>query len=400
MARQNPEVLLKNSLSNAKLNDGFIDVDTINFDPLYKIVDLKLYDSAIDWPFFWNMLITSAFKVSDFNRESRAMTAAEKDKVITDIHKLASGIPYIYKFYYQLPDDYCGGLQDLDSIKIIEVDQKRFNQFKSKNEVKGQGLAKALREQMFGDNIPKVGEKYLYIEDKGLVRTGEYAFLESNYSPDRLVGLYYSLHVVFGTLATNSIRRHSPTPRVFKLDDKYNSNFKNPLKASRATTLSFKNDKDRINAVNSLFKDISKKQSAKNKENARIQLCNALYWYLEFLNNEDWSLQLVFLVSVVDSLFPTRKHSITNSNIVPTISEKAPVIAETISKTESDRENCIKHIEKLFNARHEVIHGKIEIHGYSKATSTEKAEYKDLISQSEQLIRDYVVSRIKRFIAS
>lgn len=392
--------LLTEALSDAVLSDGLIDTDSIKFEPLREIIDKSLYDSAIDWSFFWNIFITSTLYIHDYEKQTRKLTQTEIEGVVNKVDSLASSVPHKYVFYYKLPENYPSGTQDLDVISIVKVNKKLSNLIENMNPVKGGGLAEVIGKLHFGQNLPKLGEIYIRIEDQGLVRSSEFAYLESNYSPDRLVGLFYALHVIFRTARTDSIRRHQPTPLVFDSAHQYVANFKNPLKYAQAATISFTDDATSINAVNALFTELSTIQENQINEAARIQLCNALFWYFEFLNNDEWSLQLVFLVSVIDSLFPTRRSKVINRTIVPTVSEKAPLIAAVVSENEAEKDKQIFTIEKLFNSRNDVIHGKLEIHGYSKATSKDKAQYKELIQSSEEIIREYLISRVKRYLAS
>lgn len=250
------------------------------------------------------------------------------------------------------------------------------------------------------EKLPSKNEIYLVVTDKGLVKTGEHAFLESNYSPDRLAGMFYSLHVLADNVIANGYRRHNPTPRVYMSSHEYVSNFVSPLKSSKAETLEFVGDKKSIDEMNTIFAKLIDPYSDKNKENARIQLCNSLYWYMEYLNASDWSLQCVFLVSAVDSLFPPRVNMATNGKTTPSVNEKAPMIADAASFTEGEKQENTATIEKLFSLRNEVIHGKIEIQGFNKTKKKENATNKATIESSEGLLKLYLHKRLNRLTAS
>lgn len=131
-----------------------------------------------------------------------------------------------------------------------------------------------------------------------------------------------------------------------------------------------------------------------------MQLCNSLYWYIEFLNNEETSLQLVFLVSAFDSLFPPRHHTVfKNKQITPTVLEKAPLIAEVASSSQNELKIYLETIEKLFEERNKVIHGKVEIHGYRKGVKKQNEDIVKLVTESTQIYEEYLKKRILKFIS-
>jgi hypothetical protein len=335
--------------------------------------------------------------VSDFNdRLSRPLTTTEKEAIAKDVHMVLSNVPYNYSFYYRLPSNYPGEFKKLTkNIEIRLITQKEAEELTPK--LSGTPLEQALGKRDNEQNIPQINKPYILIKDMGLVKTGTLAYLESRYTPDRLIGIYYSLQILCGTLDTYHYARHYYTPKVFGEDKKFVANYPNPLRDGRAEMLSFVGTSQEVNDLNTSFIKLVSPVDSVNDEKARVQICNALYWYLEFLNTSDVSLQVVFLVSAIDSLFPTRNHTITHRVISLTSDDKSSIIAEMVSENEQTKSENINSLEILFQRRNHTIHGEVEIHGLSKAKIKETKQYQQLVDTCEQLFISYMRTRLKRF---
>jgi hypothetical protein len=397
MAKEPPLSLLKQCLSDAHLKGGMINVKSLKLDNLSQIIKNKSYDQGVDYQILWDTLFSKSLKVTDFqNRTSRPLTEVEKETIAKSTDDQLSNIPYKYTFYYRLPDNYPGEYKKLTAnFEIKGITQELVDQLTPK--ITEKGLAGALRKSEIEEHIPVVGKPYIVIKDKGYIRTGALAFLESRYTPDRLVGLYYSLQAVGGFLDTYHYARHYYTPKVYADNNKFIANYPNPLRNGRAEMITFTGSGDEVNNVNELFTKLITTQGDKEEEKARVQICNALYWIMEFLNAGELSLQSVFLVSAIDSLFPTRNHTVTNRMISLTSDDKSSIIAEVIADSEKEKVNNIQVLEKLFEKRNLTIHGQIEIHGFSKSKMKETRENRQIVEYSERIFRNYIITRLQRY---
>lgn len=401
MSKKNPENLLKEFVKNAALKDGLVDTDTLDFDKHREILNDNLYDDGIDWDLLWNVIFNQLLKYHDWKDQNKQLSDEEKAEFAASAHKFLSGVPFKYGFYFKLPDGYPLQAEKLsENISIFKSDQKFVDSQKKINPMSD--FDKMLRgnKQSSNSQILTPDQFYLLIHDSGLVITGKKAFLESSYSPDRIFGIFLAVHLITENLKTDKLARDNPTAMVYDSSGRYRANFVSPIRSSKAEHLEFLDKKEGSKFANKVFLELVTHQTDKNLESARVQLCNSLYWYIEFLNNEETSLQLVFLVSAFDSLFPPRQHSVfKNKQITPTVLEKAPLIAEVASSSQNELKDYLQTIEKLFEERNKVIHGKVEIHGYRKGVKKQNEDTVELVTEAVQIYEKYLKKRILKFIS-
>lgn len=400
MSKKNPEKLLREFVNDAVLKDGLVDSDTLNFDKYREIINTKLYDEGIDWDIFWNVIFNHLLKYHDWENKNKALTDDQKNEFASLVHKFLGGVPYKYAFYFKLPDNYPLKPEKLNKdISIIKTDQAFIDAQEKLNPASDfdkmiHGNKQASNHQLLSPN-----KSYMLINDRGLVITGKNAFLESSYSPDRIFGIFLAVHLITENLRADKLARDNQTTKVYDDSGKYRANFVSPIKASRAEHLEFYKKVETTKMANKVFVQLITHQKDKHLESARIQLCNSLYWYVEFLNSEETSLQLVFLVSAFDSLFPPRQHSVFKKRqVTPTAQEKAPVIAEVASNSQLEIQTYLEIIEKLFDERNKVIHGKVEIHGYRKSAKRQNNDTVELVNDAQRLFERYLKRRIAKFV--
>lgn len=383
------------------MEDAIIDTNSLNFDAFHQILSDKVYDEGIDSDLLWSIIIGRLFRYRDDDNPKRALTNEEKDDFVDRADKFLSGVPFDYDFYFRLPEKYPLDAKKISkNITIIKADQEFVDKQEKINPPDSFDSILRRGAQQHNHRLLNVGRFYLKIEDKGLVITGRKAFLESTYSPDRIFGIYLALHLLTENLSADKLARDNPTSHVYDKSGKYRANFVSPVRSSRAEHLEFLDKKDTTEMANKVFLKLISKQSEKNLESARIQICNSLYWYIEFLNSEETSLQLVFLVSAFDSLFPPRHHSVfKNKQITPTVLEKAPLIAEVTSSTQDEYQRFLVTMENLFDARNNVIHGKIEIHGYQRGSKLQNKKTVELVEESTKIFETYIKRRMAKFIS-
>lgn len=405
MVKVNSKTELHSFVSDASLDyDGMIDTETLHWDNYRNLINKKAYDSAINFDLLWDVMFMSLLRLSDYKRPKRALTSAEKAKFVDEVDGFIKAVPYSYTFYYELPEGYpLTNPKLFKNVDIVNIDQAFVDDQERLNPPSQFDSLLRRDKQSQNHQLLSVGKKYMRILDKGLVLSGEKAFLESKYSPDRITGIFYALHLVCGTLLTDKLARFSPMPKVYDSEGKYRANFPSPIKSYKAEHLRFDGKKDKnenIKRVNNILTKLLTEQ-ADEIEKARKQICNAFYWYIEFLNTKDSGLGIVFIVSSLDSLFPPRNHTVQrNKQITPTALEKAPLIAEVVSETETDKYKNLGTLELLFEERNNVIHGKTEIHGYSKQLASKKAKYQDLVNNAHELLDAYLFDRVAKYSKS
>lgn len=401
MSKKNPEKLLREFVNDAVLKEGLVDTDTLDFDKYREILSSNLYDDGIDWDLFWNIVFNRLLKYHDWENPDKELTEEQKNEFVSSVHKFLNSVPYKYHFYFKLPDKYPLNPEKLNKdISIIKCDQAFVDSQEQVNPISDFDKTVHGNKQESNHRLLTPNQFYLLINDSGLVVTGKNAFLESSYSPDRIFGIFLSVHLITGNLSADKLARDNQTAKVYDDSGKYRANFVSPIKASRAEHLEFYKKEDTTKIANTIFLKLITHQKSKNLEKARIQICNSLYWYIEFLNSEETSLQLVFLVSALDSLFPPRQHSIFKTKqITPTVLEKAPVIAEVASSNQDELHRFLEIVEKLFEERNKVIHGKIEIHGYRKSAKKQNNNSVELVGQARLIYEKYLKKRIGKFIS-
>jgi hypothetical protein len=375
-------------VNDAVLKEGLVDTDTLNFDKYREIVTNNLYDEGIDWDLLWNVVFNHLLKYHDWKNPDIALTKEQKNEFASTVHEFLRRVPYKYSFYFKLPDKYPLKPEKLNKdVSIIKTDQTFINSQEKINPISDFDKMFHGDEQESNHQLLAPNQFYLRINDKGLVFTGKNAFLESSY-------------LITENLRADKLARDNQAAKVYDDSGKYRANFVSPIKASRAEHLEFYIKEDTTKMANKVFLKLITHQKDKNLEKARIQICNSLYWYIELLNSEETSLQLVFLVSALDSLFPPRQHSIFKTKqITPTVLEKAPVIAEVASSNQNELHRFLEIVENLFEERNKVIHGKIEIHGYRKSAKKQNNASVELVGQAKLIYEKYLKKRIGKFIS-
>lgn len=401
MSKKNPEKLLREFVKDAVLKEGLVDTDTLNFDKYREIMNGNLYDDGIDWDLLWNVVFNHLLKYHDWENPDKALTEEQKNGFVSSVHKFLNGAPYNYEFYFKLPDKYPLKPEKLNKdISIFKANQTFIDSQEKVNPISDFDRMIHGDKQESNHQLLAPNQFYLLINDRGLVMTGKNAFLESSYSPDRIFGIFLAVHLLTENLRSDKLARDNQAANVYDDSGKYRANFVSPIKASRAEHLEFYKKEETTAMANKVFLKLITHQKDKDLEKARIQLCNSLYWYIEFLNNDETSLQLVFLVSAFDSLFPPRQHSVfKNKQITPTVLEKAPLIAEVASSTQDKYHKYLQTLESLYEARNNVIHGKIEIHGYQKSSKTQNKNMVELVGKSTQIFEAYIKRRMAKFIS-
>ena len=398
--------LLKEIYTNAKLENGFLDVYSVNSVHIPEILKLREYKEIVDWSCIFHTIFDTYDQLARPDKKSIKLDNVTTANLADRAHKYLLSLPLCYHFLLPLPR----GLKLDNAIKInkevvIEgLDKTELDKYIKANpdlNNSKSSLATLLASGTFGPDIsfrrPSSDITYLNIKCTGYVANGNSTVYELD--PMYTYKILFSMCFVFGYLKPdNSIS--SPYAdefskfafKAFYNNHEFVTTISRPIdEAKLINKHKFIREEKDFKLLMMFFRELISKQKVPANEKLRNQIINSLFWYFEVKKTENPNMQTVLFTSVFDAFFTQTDKS----------NEKARMIALDCSETVNEQNLADKEIFALYTSRNQIIHGdrpllEYQIYG-KKSDEIERARIQVGITR---FYNKYLQSKLNRYAKS
>lgn len=402
--RPNPLPKLQQIYEGVAIKDDFMDPYSIKSLLISDIVESKAYNEVADWACIFNTLYDIFRGYKNDIEHIQSLSADVAKELAKRTHKYLSSLPLEYHFLLPLPKNMPveKNIKITDKISVATFNDKEVEGYKQANPAPdGKGalaqlLAATIAQQGILLSLPTAGDTYLSVSCRGYVGSGGSTVYEQD--PIYIYKVFFSLSFALDNIERDNSPRNPAVDRfaqfafrAYTKDKGYVSSLTRPDdEAQLINKHMFKKSitSEKIKQTIAFMAPLMIKHADKANEKLRNQIVNSLFWYFETKKATNPNLKTVFFTSVFDSYFEQEDKS----------KDKARMIAIECSNTARQQDLARTELEKLYQARNEVIHGERPLLDYHiEGKRTNERENARVEVAMVNFYNKYLTTKLNRF---
>ncbi len=393
--RSKEEVLLFKAVSALEFTMGMPKFTTGSEKYINEIVEGKYYDELVTASLIrYEIFLTLSSHFGTFRKEED-LSKPNLPEAVKVLHQTLSAIPAVYTFWFRMPLNYPIAKKNLmPNLEIQRLDEVGVQQFEKANPASSLSIITSRNK----DFVLKANVTYMCITAEGSVGM-EGPILKSLHDPLKLFRTYIILQHLF---KTTTPQPSEPNTMAFCFQHLIHVRNipttiadSSPLARSMFVFNQSTGIKDAERVFVLLFQD-----SGSASDELRNRILNSLYWYFDYVNSNEPNLKVIYIVSAIDSLFPIEYPGDGSGQIIPTVRDIAPVIAEAVSVTEEGRKKLVQQLGKLYSWRNKIVHGREDLQRYRIHDKKKGDTLKTILFSIENNYEEYITRQIDRYVNS